>query len=112
MKPAVCEKHGIQGFTLTSSDFALAIKEKRRVNVGEICLINTNSLGKKVQTFVDKKFFNRFFKDLDTFEVLLLDREKNPEEMNDRLLVRKVFSDSDLKYVCPVCLFETINHKN
>ncbi|MCY1230726.1 hypothetical protein D9M72_431510 [compost metagenome] len=112
MKPAFCKRHGVQNFILTSSDFSTAIEEGRGINVGDVRVINTSSFDEKMKTFVDKKFFNKFFKDSNALEVFLFDREKHLKKMNDRLLIRKIFSDPDLKFVCPACLREALDYKN
>ncbi|WP_198086237.1 hypothetical protein [Variovorax sp. E3] len=108
MKPGICKKHGGQNFALTSSDLVAAINEGKMLSSSDVCKITTSSFGRKSETFVGKGFFRRFFEDPGVSEVSLLDREKDLKKMNDRLLIRKIFSDPDLKFVCAVCLREII----
>ncbi|MFM9924408.1 hypothetical protein VLK31_15550 [Variovorax sp. H27-G14] len=112
MKPAICEKHGIQNFVVTSSDFFLAIDEGKIPGPIDACKIKTSAFERISENFVSRHFFQRFFKDSEISEVHLIDREKNLKKMNDRLLIRKIFSDSDLKYVCPACLHQFLKNSN
>lgn len=104
MKPGICEKHGIHNFILTSSDFSSAIDEGKTLDSSDAYKIRTNSLEKINETIVNENFFRRFFEESEGLEVLLVDRERSLKKMNDRLLIIKIFSDPELRYVCPVCL--------
>lgn len=102
MKPALCDKHGVQQFTITSPSLDAAIARGKLVGSTDVRKLQIESLGKKSEYFVDSEFLKIFHIDLQDPTIILKDRDKASKQLNDRLIIRKIVAE--MKWVCPVCL--------
>jgi hypothetical protein len=102
MKPAFCEKHGVQQFVIASPRLAAAISLGKLIEATDIRKIKIEYLGKKFEYFVDSEFLKEFKIDLNEPTIILKDRDKASKQLNDRLIIQKIAAG--MKWVCPVCL--------
>lgn len=102
MRPAVCEKHGVQQFIITSPRLATAIARGKLTEATDIRKLKIESLGKTFEYFVDSKFLEEFQIDLNKPTIILKDRNKASQKLNDRLIIQKIVAG--MRWVCPVCL--------
>lgn len=97
-----CEKHADHYFVWTSPGLAEAISHSRAVSRDKIHYLYWNFGGHDLEYVVDSAFLEKFGMPSNQSVVVLKDRNKELEQLNDRLLIlqaRKV-----LERVCPVCL--------
>ena len=102
MKPAFCEKHGIQQFIITSPRLAAAIAAGKLVEATDIRKLQIESLGKTFEYFVDREFLKGFQFDSNHQILTLKDRDTASKQLNDRLVIQKIVAK--MEWVCPVCL--------
>lgn len=103
-KPALCERHNIQPFILTSPHLAAAIKRGDHISSDEITKLKIFSMGKYFEYLIDIKFLKELKITPVDGVVIMRDRDKTEKKMNDRLLVQKIMRE--MKWVCPLCLSE------
>ncbi|WP_151638235.1 hypothetical protein [Noviherbaspirillum aerium] len=102
MKPAYCQKHGVQSFIQTSPRLAEEISGTGSVDDEEIRILQIISSEKTFEYMVDTEFLKGFRLPLEPHTAALKDRDKSVKQLNDRLLVQQV--TNEMKWVCPLCL--------
>lgn len=102
MRPAHCNAHAAQSFVPTSPLLAALVEKKKGIGGEEVCKIRIRSFGRDFEILVDRQFFGEFFDASTCSEVILVDRDREQNKLNDRLLIQKI--TSRLQWVCPVCL--------
>lgn len=102
MKPAFCEKHGVQQFVITSPKLAAAITRSELIEEADLRKLQIDSFGKTFEYFVDSGFLSEFKIVSDEPTVILKDRDKASKKLNDRLIIQKIVRE--MKWVCPICL--------
>jgi len=107
MKPAFCEKHGVQQFVMTSPLLAAAITQGESIKETDLRRLQIESLGKTFEYFVDREFLDEFMIAPDKRILILKDRDKPSKQLNDRLIIQKIVRE--MKWVCPVCLKAVIS---
>ena len=110
MKPAFCKKHMVQSFIQTSPRLADAIEYKENLSIDEVITLKILSYGKIFEYRIDNTFANEFNLSPVDGVVMLRDRDKIENKMNDRLLIQK--TTHAMKWVCPLCLSETLEKRN
>jgi len=103
MKPAFCEKHKGQNFTLTSPNIRSAIFDSD-FGIKKIISLRIMSLEKENIYYVDSDFLDQHIDCSNITEITLYDRVKDKKKLNDRILIRKIVKD--MIYVCPICFQE------
>lgn len=109
MKPAYCEKHGVEQFVLTSPRLADAIKLNEYFCSDEILKLKIESSEGCSDFFIDIELLKKFkLSEVDRV-VTLHDRDKPKNILNDRLLIQKIIRY--MKWVCPLCLIEIVDKR-
>jgi hypothetical protein len=107
MKPAFCEKHGVQKFVLSSPRLAAAIAQDESIKETDLRRLQIESLGKTFEYFVDREFLDNLLIASEEQILNLKDRDKKSKQLNDRLIIQKIVRE--MKWVCPVCLSTVIS---
>lgn len=105
-----CELHGAIRPTCTSPVLAEAVRQNRNNALGNleesICPLIIYEYGRHQIYWVDEIFLYRFVSKSSKVPVLLIDRSIVEKKLNDRLLIRKIFSE--MESVCPGCLRDVV----
>lgn len=107
MKPAFCEKHGVQQFIMTSPRLAAAITQDESIKETDLRELQIETLGKTFEYFVDREFLDNLMIASGERILILKDRDKASKQLNDRLIIQKIVRE--MKWVCPVCLNTVIS---
>jgi hypothetical protein len=110
MKPAFCKIHNVQAFIQTSPRLAEAIEYRENLSIDEVVSLKILSYGEIYEYKIDYTFVKEFNFALVDGVVMLRDRDKTENKMNDRLLIQKV--TRAMKWVCPLCLSEIFDKGN
>ena len=106
MSRPYCEKHRRYGRTSTSPKFVAAAKSMQPVSRADIRHIQINLVDRSYQVPVDADFFEQLGFPANLSMVILKDRDKSSNQLNDRVLVVKI--RHALGGVCRDCLDEVL----
>jgi hypothetical protein len=102
MSPFLCKKHGIQNLILTSPKIANAVNDECKTFDDKIIWLKIESSGNDSKYYVDCDFLEGFMPEKIKKEVILKDRDKEKKELNNRILILKIFKK--MATACPECL--------
>jgi hypothetical protein len=108
--PVICPTHGMVFYVSSSPTLAKAISEgslQKDCRIAILEVDSTDELGKIQKYKVDFAFLEKFsLYPIDGF-LRLKDRSKKEKLMNDRSIIRKIFSET--VRVCPRCLDDLVS---
>jgi excinuclease UvrABC helicase subunit UvrB len=103
MKPAYCDKHGVQNYQLTSPLLADAISQNKKIDKTLIIHLLVKSRDSETDYLVDVDYLKNYIDFPDTEnKLLLVDRDKTTRQSNDRLVIQNILRN--MRWVCPRCL--------
>jgi IMP dehydrogenase/GMP reductase len=116
MGPVICSKHGKLVYTITSALIAEAIKADKTVamldaKIVEVTIDSMEEFGRIEKYYFDAVFLEEKLHVKVEQQLTLVDRSKKNKQLNDRLLINKIFKPGGTVYVCPKCLELFINSK-
>jgi hypothetical protein len=106
MSPILCKKHGMQNMAMTSARFQAAIWEGRSIEKSDVRMLEIRSAEGKRQYPIDAEILTRLQIASVNNTLTLKERDQHLKQLNDRLVIQKIFREMKDNWVCAACLDE------
>ncbi|WP_043318577.1 hypothetical protein [Microbulbifer sp. HZ11] len=98
---AHCRIHGGQKFIPLSADFVKKLNFDEPIYKQDLAVLEVLNRGNKFQYLVSKACLEKFGVSAQREKVTLVDRDKQKQCLNDRLVIQKLMKE--IQWVCPIC---------